>query len=142
MRLPGFSAVPRTRIRGFTLIELMIVVVIVAILGAIANAGYGFAVVKSRRSAAKGCVMEGAQYMERFYTTQFTYASTTLPPCSSDVTSYYTVSFSGTPDATTYTVQAAPQGTQAAADTKCGTLSINQAGVKNITGTDTVASCW
>ncbi len=142
MRIAGRYAAPRARMGGFTLIELMIVVVIVAILAAIANAGYGFAVVKSRRSAAKGCVMEGAQYMERVYTTTFTYAGATLPPCSSDVTRYYTVGFSGTPDATTYTVQAAPQGPQATSDSKCGTLSINQAGVKAITGTGTVATCW
>ena len=130
--------------RGFTLLELMIVVVIVAILAAIANAAYGFAVVKSRRASAKGCVMEGSQYMERYYTTKLTYAAAVLPGCSNDVTQYYAVTLGTThvPDATTYTVQAVPKGVQLTADTKCGTLTINQTGTRTKSGTGTLAECW
>jgi type IV pilus assembly protein PilE len=123
----------------------MIVVAVVAVLAMVAITSYQFAVVKSRRGAAKGCVMEGAQYMERYYTTKMTYndiitpSPPVLPVCSTDVTTYYTVSFSGTPDATTFTVQAVPQGAQATSDTKCGTLTIDQAGVK---GANNVAECW
>ena len=126
----------------------MIVVVIVAILAAIANAAYGFAVVKSRRASAKGCVMEGSQYMERYYTTKLTYNDIitpqppVLPGCSNDVTQFYAVSLSGVPDATTYTVQAVPIGAQLTADTKCGTLTINQTGTRTKSGTGTLAECW
>ena len=122
--------------RGFTLIELMIVVAVIAILAVIAVSSYDFAVIKSRRGAAKGCVQEGEQYMERFYTTHLTYAGAVLPGCSSDVTPFYTVGFSGTPDTTTYTVQAIPTARQN--DGKCGTLSVNQAGAK----TPTTDGCW
>lgn len=130
--------------KGFTLIELMIAVAIVAILVAIAVGSYDFATVKTRRAAAKGCLTEGAQYMERYYTLHFSYSDATEPPslpvCSADVTDFYAVAFAtGMPTATAYTIEAVPQGGQATSDTKCGTLSINQTGVKGATDVD---ACW
>jgi type IV pilus assembly protein PilE len=119
----------------------MITVAIVAILTVVAIASYEFAVVKTRRAAAKGCITESAQYMERYYTTNFSYADATLPKCSSDVTPYYRVEFSGAPDASTFTIQAVPLNRQASADARCGTLSINQVGTKTATGSDG-AQCW
>ena len=126
---------------GFTLLELMITVAVVAILTVVAISSYEFAVVKTRRAAAKGCVTESAQYMERYYTTNFTYADATLPKCSSDVTPYYRVEFAGTPDASTFAIRAVPLNRQARADTRCGTLSINQVGTKTASGSDG-ALCW
>lgn len=131
------------RNRGFTLIELMITVAIVAILASVAMASYNFAVVKSRRSAAAGCLLERAQFMERYYTTRMTYKDAPVPAqCGSDVSPHYTLAFSGTPDGTSYTLIATPQGGQASADTKCGTLSINAQGVKGKTGSGSVDDCW
>lgn len=127
-------------VRGFTLLELMIVVVVVAVLTILAVNSYQFAMVKSRRAAAKSCVQEGAQFMERFYTTHLTYVDAALPACSSDVTRYYTVGFDGTPDATTFTVQGVPTSSQN--DPLCGTLSVNQAGAKDATGTGGPSACW
>ena len=60
----------------------MIVVAIAGILMAIAVASYEFAVVKSRRSAAQGCLTEAAQYMERYYTTKLSYVDAAIPGCS------------------------------------------------------------
>ena len=51
--------------RGFTLIELMIVVAIVAILAAIAYPSYREHVVKSRRATAQSCLLEMAQFEAR-----------------------------------------------------------------------------
>ena len=127
---------------GFTLVELLVVVAIVAILVAAAIEGYGFAMVKSRRSAAKGCLTESAQYMERYYTTNFKYTDATLPACSADVTRFYNVGFVGTPDASTYAIQAVPQGAQASGDSLCGTLSLDQVGNRTASGTGGVAACW
>jgi len=39
-------------------------------------------------------------------------------------------------------LQAIPQGSQASKDTKCGTLTLNQAGAKTESGTGTVSDCW
>lgn len=139
---------PSTRVRparnrGFTLIELMITVAVIAILASIAMASYNFAVVKSRRSAAAGCLLERAQFMERFYTTRMTYQGAPAPAqCGADVSPHYTLAFSGTPNATTFVITATPQGSQASADAKCGTLSINAQGVKGKTGTGSVDDCW
>lgn len=135
------------RAAGFTLIELMITVAIVAVLMAIAVESYDFAMVKTRRGAAKGCLLQDAQYMERFYTTNFAYDKDTggndveLPGCSSDVDDYYEVSLQSTATKT-YKLQAIPQGHQATADAKCGTLTVNQAGQKTVSGTAAVSDCW
>ena len=53
---------------GFSLMELMIVVAIVAILGSIAYPSYLNQVAQSRRTDAQAVLIEAAQFMERFYT--------------------------------------------------------------------------
>ena len=55
------------RSRGFTLVEIMIVVAIVAILGAVALPSYRSSVLKSQRAEARGVLLETAQFMQRFY---------------------------------------------------------------------------
>lgn len=134
---------PRARQRGFTLIELMIVVAIIAILAAIAYPSYNEYVTKTRRAAAANCVQEGAQFMERYRTTKMTYVGAAIPACSADVTAHYNVDLvPAATTATTFTVRAIPQGGQAARDTKCATLSIDQRGTRTVSGSGTVVDCW
>jgi type IV pilus assembly protein PilE len=134
----------RGRSRGFTLIELMIVVMILAILAGIAYASYSNSVIASRRKAASACMLELAQHMERVYTTSLSYAGVTAAPalaCRTELSAFYTIGLNGTPTATTYALQAAPTSQQK--DAKCGTLGLNQAGTKTISGTGgSVSSCW
>lgn len=138
----------KRQMRGFTLLELMIVVAVIAILAAIAYPSYTDYVTKTRRAAAAACAMEAAHYMERYYTTKMTYVLPGELPtteCMNDMTEHYTVALSGAETATTYTVQAVPVpgSAQASRDTKCGTLSIDQVGVKGETGSAaTAAECW
>lgn len=145
-----FRPAPRRAAAGFTLIEVMIVAVIIAVLAAVAYPAYLDSVVTARRSAAKTCLLETAQFLERFYTTNLRYDQTlagtavALPACSAgtDVTSFYNVGFNGAVGQRTFTLRAVPQGGQATRDTKCATLGVNNLGVRTKTGTDTVDYCW
>lgn len=147
LRTPPHSA---RRARGFTLTELMITVAIVGILLSVALPSYQSQVVRTRRAAASACLMEMAQFMERVYASNVRYdqnngASTTLPntACRSDLSASYSIGFaSGQPQQRTFTLLATPQGQQATRDTACGTLGIDQANVKSVTGSSTVANCW
>lgn len=135
----------RTPIRsmnGFTLIELMIVVIVIGILAAIAMTSYESSVIRTRRGAAKGCLLDSAQAMERYYTVNtakpLSYEDGPAPTCSVDVTKFYTVSFDGTPDATSFKVQAVAKGRQATKDAACATLSIDHTGKQLPAAGD----CW
>ncbi|RPE64958.1 type IV pilus assembly protein PilE [Tibeticola sediminis] len=135
---------PYRRVDGFTLIELMVVVAIVGILAAIVYPSYQNHVLRTHRAAAAACLGEMAQQMERYYTTTLKYTGATLPnpTCRNDLASRYTFAFdTGQPTDTTFKIKATPSGAQAA-DTKCGTLSLDQAGTKTVSGTDSVANCW
>jgi type IV pilus assembly protein PilE len=122
---------------GFSLLELMITVGIVAALAAGALAGYGYATQKTRRAAAQGCLTEWAGRMERYYTSQMTYQGGPTASCSADVSKYYTVAFdAGSPAAMTYTLVATPKGGQR--KDSCGTLKLDS---KNV-HTPTTAGCW
>jgi type IV pilus assembly protein PilE len=126
------------RDKGFTLIEVMITVAIVAILAAIAYPSYQSHVVKTRRKAAEACLVELAQWMERYYTTKMTYLDASLPStqCRTELQDHYDFAFSGTPDATSYTIQVTAKGHQLAKDASCSSLELTHRGEK------TPAECW
>lgn len=136
---------PIERRAGFSLIELLVTLAVAAILVAMAVASYDFATVKTRRGAAEGCLVEAAQAMERHYTANFSYVGATLPACSSDVADHYAMGFAaGGPTASSYRLEAVPQGRQASLDATCGTLTLDNTGVKGA-GDDTAATvdaCW
>src|SRR4051812_37982073 len=64
---------------GVTLIELLVVMIIVGILAAISIPTYQSQVMRSNRAAARACLNEYAQFMERSYTTELTYELDELP---------------------------------------------------------------
>lgn len=133
------------RSKGFTLIELMIVVAVVAILASIALPAYNDSVRKSRRAQAKADIVEYAQMAERYFTVNSTYANfptqlnlPTQSPREAGTAARYRLTYAA--DATTFTITATPLGGQAS--DKCGTLTINQAGQKTKSGTASFSDCW
>jgi len=125
-----------TRESGFTLIELMIAVAIVAILAAIAVPAYNDQVRKTRRALAKGELMSVVQSKERFHSLNGTYVGSAC----GDVVDFYTVTCADV-TATAFTATATPTGDQLN-DARCLALSINQQGIRTVTGSGTVADCW
>lgn len=65
----------RRKASGFTLIELMIAVAIVAVLAAIAYPAYLDSVWKAKRAEAKAAIFKALQAEERYYTQNNTYIS-------------------------------------------------------------------
>jgi type IV pilus assembly protein PilE len=135
--------------KGFTLLELMIAVVVVAILAAIAIPNYQSYIIKTRRAAAAACLLELSQFMERFYTVNLRYnqpddSAAALPntQCQTDLGGYYNFAI-GASTARTYTLSATPQGAQLDKDPyKCGNLTIDQTGKKGAAEGADVGMCW
>lgn len=142
--------------RGFTLVELMIVIVVVAILAGVALPAYQSQVRKTMRAVGKGELMEVLAQQEQFFVNNRQYATTLV---SLGFTNPYAIDSDGNsivttasdriytvelvnPTATAFSVRATPQLAQAK-DTYCGYLEISSTGVKSVGTAGTPADeCW
>jgi len=131
--------------RGFTLVEVLVVMSILTILAAVAIPNYMAYVQRSNRAEARGRLVEATVWLERFRTETGTYAGAVLPvglqqtPPVPQVPRY-TFALGGL-GATTYTLTATPVGSMAG--DVCGNLTVNQFGQRAFTGGGgTLAVCW
>lgn len=130
-----------SRQRGFTMIELLIVLVIVAILAAIAFPSYQDQVRKTRRSTAKGTLMELVQCAERFHTSNRTYVGfDAAAQCNvaGRLTNFYQFGVDATA-AQAFRIRATPIGDQAV--DICGVLQVNQADQRRYSGAGAQIEC-
>ena len=145
---------------GFTLIELMIVVVIVAILASVAFSSYSNSVTKAKRSEGKTALLKLMQQEEQFYTQNNSYI--VFSQASSDANEMRFKWYSGDSTAnSSYEIKAtactgdtiqncvlltASPGTVNVnsnfKDTLCGNLTLTSTGVKDVSIAGAKSQCW
>ena len=132
--------------RGFSLIELMMVVASIAILSAIAYPSYLGHVEKADRAAARAALVEAQNFIERFYAVNDCYqrdrsgADVTLPTRLQNIPTErprYQISVEAA-TANAYVLNAMPLQ----AVRQCGTLVLASTGERGATEGPGAAQCW
>lgn len=133
--------------KGFTLIELMIVVAIVAILVALALPSFRDVIRKSRRADAMNTIINIQLAQERWRVNNPTYgtlASTSLNIAATSPEGHYGVAVSGN-TATNYTITATPTTGKDQVNDKCGSFTLTNAAsiiTKTVGGSEAATRCW
>src|SRR5262245_7235008 len=147
------SGISRARMRGMTLIELMTVITVLAILASVALPTYRKYLIRAQRSEGKIALLQLQTAQEKFYLQNNTYtdkvttsATATTPglglPGTSE-TGKYDVSVTLATGGQSYLATATPHTGGGQTDDKdCANLTINERGVRGISGTKTPEFCW
>jgi type IV pilus assembly protein PilE len=126
---------------GFTLIEVLVTVAIVAILAAIAAPSYSDYVTRGKIPAATEGLSARRVQAEQFFQDNRTYVGAGNPACVADATGQNFDFSCSAQGATTYTIQAVGKGSMAGF-----TYTINETGTRSSTVTATgwtgSSTCW
>lgn len=147
--------------KGFTLVEVVVTVAIVALLATVAVPSYRNYVLRTNRTVAKSALVDLAARQETYFVNYKRYATSLSAlslsaylskdgsTASTQGSAIYQLSVaahstscpaSGTASATSYTVLATPVGTVQTKDTTCGTLCLTSTGIRKASGSAT--DCW
>ena len=139
----------RAACSGFSLIELLTVLLIIGLLAAVAWPSYQSHVMRSQRAQAAVALLQAQQFMERHYSVHGSYLSASggrleLPAALQTVQAneqlIYRLQIQAA-DAVSYRLWASPQGPMLA--DPCGALTLDHTGAKGRTGSAaSVAQCW
>lgn len=134
---------------GFTLIELMITVAIVAIVASIASYSYGGYVQKANRTDARAALSRVATSLEkcRALYSVYNHANCNVKVDGANSVDseegFYKVTGTFNASGTTFTLTAAPvAGERQATDAECGSFTLSNTGVKGVSGSGGNAVCW
>jgi type IV pilus assembly protein PilE len=129
------------KMRGVTLIELMVVVALIGIIVAFGYPAYRDQVIKSRRAEGMGALMELADRLERYYSDKGTYVGATTDSIFRTTTEkgHYKLKIDSQ-DAISFTVSAEPLGGQT--KDKCGTFTLQSDGEKSVSAAGMQDQCW
>ncbi|MGK7295812.1 MAG: type IV pilin protein [Candidatus Wenzhouxiangella sp. M2_3B_020] len=138
---------PVARSAGFTLIELMIAVAVLAIIVGIAIPSFSRYVIESGRADAHSVLYQAAQQLERCYTRFSAYNDGNCGLQQGNTmmseNDKYQLQVSAV-GANTFELTAAPRGSQTK-DTECGSFTLDHTGAKGVSTSedaDVIAECW
>ena len=133
----------RRTIGGFTLVELIIAMLVIAILASIAYPTYLGYTTRSNRTDATRPMMQLSEALQRCYSQAFTFVGCATAPvgATNSPNGYYTITVA-TPSATTFLITATPLAGTALNDTQCTNFTLTSASVQGATGTAGATKCW
>ncbi len=137
------------RTKGFSLVELIIVIAIIGLLAAVAIPSYNSYMLQSRRVDATSFLIEVASEQVRFYSEYNRYSDkmSELGFGAADTAEsdegFYTVTITTADNNSRYSATAAPMaGSPQLKDVECANFTLNSSAQRTVSGTSTAESCW
>ena len=140
------------KMRGVTLIELMIVIVVLGILAAIAVPGYRRYLIRSQRSEAKISLLAIQTAEEKYYLQNNAYTNNLTAATNAgglglqatSETGKYDLAITTFPaDGQSYTATASPRtGGGQTDDVQCVNFTLNERGTRGVSGPYGAQACW